>query len=51
MIIEKITETDVQEVADLTETNRGANGFGSSGLTKDISLTSNNIFLSCPYPG
>lgn len=36
MIIEKITETDIEEVSDLDYTERGVNGFGSSGLHKDI---------------
>lgn len=32
IIIEKITETEVFEVEDLKDTNRGAGGFGSTGV-------------------
>ena len=34
IIIEKITDTDVVEVEDLNDTNRGAGGFGSTGVSK-----------------
>ena len=47
MIIEKITETDIVEVDELDETKRGAGGFGSTGVTKEINtvhdLSSNPI--------
>ena len=39
MIIEKITETDIEEVESLEESVRGAGGFGSTG----VSLHQNKI--------
>jgi dUTP pyrophosphatase len=33
LIIEKITDTDVVEVEDLDDTNRGSGGFGSTGVS------------------
>ena len=35
LIIEKITHTEVHEVSELTETERGAGGFGSTGVSLD----------------
>jgi len=35
-IIEKITETEVEEVEQLEETVRGDGGFGSTGIEKDF---------------
>lgn len=32
LICEKIQQTDIEEVQDLNETERGANGFGSTGV-------------------
>ena len=32
LICEKIEQTDIEEVADLDSTERGANGFGSTGV-------------------
>lgn len=38
LIIEKITETNIQEVESLDDTQRGAGGFGSTG----VALNSDN---------
>ncbi len=35
-IIEKITETEPYEVEDLDDTDRGAGGFGSTGISAKI---------------
>lgn len=35
MIIEKYTPTDLVEVAELSETERGAGGFGSTGVAAE----------------
>jgi dUTP pyrophosphatase len=36
LIIEKITETEIEEVEDLDQTERGAGGFGSTGVSEKI---------------
>lgn len=36
VIIEKITDTEIFEVDDLNETNRGSGGFGSTGVSEKI---------------
>ena len=35
-IIEKITETEVYEVEDLDDTDRGVGGFGSTGVSEKL---------------
>ncbi len=35
MIIEKIEPTELYEVEDLDETERGASGFGSTGISTE----------------
>jgi dUTP pyrophosphatase len=35
LVLEKIFETEVKEVEDLDETERGADGFGSTGVSVD----------------
>ena len=37
LIIEKYTPTDLVEVAELSETERGAGGFGSTGVAAESS--------------
>lgn len=36
VIIEKITETEVIEVEDLNQTERGVGGFGSTGVSSQL---------------
>ena len=48
VIIEKITETEVFEVDDLNETQRGSGGFGSTGVREGENkspINISNIFL------
>lgn len=33
LIVEKYTRTEIEEVTDLTDSERGAGGFGSTGVT------------------
>lgn len=42
LIIEKISETDIVEVDKLDDTERGAGGFGSTGVSGDINKSFNN---------
>lgn len=43
VIIEKITETEVVEVDDLNETQRGSGGFGSTGVREGENKSPINI--------
>lgn len=36
LIIEKLTETEIEEVEDLDQTERGAGGFGSTGVGEKL---------------
>lgn len=54
VIIEKITDTEIIEVEDLNDTERGQGGFGSTGISQEniiddsinISINFKIIFLS-----
>ena len=54
LIIEQIKYTNLQEVTELADTQRGTGGFGSTGITHNINQShdhTNNPLLSQPLPG
>lgn len=48
MIIEKISDTNIIEVEELDDTQRGDRGFGSTGVTAETELNCKNEIL-CSY--